>query len=467
MAADDVAGMTVDDALSVLGGALTPDQDAVVQQNQELGWFFVGVDDQGQICFTDDPPIRPYAAESVPLPETSNNWTISFYMDNLNEKYQFESVNGTASMYIPAGETFSPSLYFVDSKISLPRGAVVNSMSDLRVAYRLGQQTREYSMTFSDFIGYLSTDVSVDRDYFYDGSTLYYPIDVACTRLRFESDEDVVVLDGPNTTLPDDGLVRLTSLSLTWGYDYDPAGMIVDAVDKGAADIIDNANKNHEENKGLLGKIISGITELPQKIWGLISDGLKALFIPSDDFLDKQLQAFGDSFDKMGFLGYPLSRSIDFLTGLADAGSSDFKFAGYTFLSAGKFVIPSYSISFNGKSYKLWDDIKWSYNDFFGYMPDAVNALLTMFIYLLGGLCVVSYAMHMARKYFGVILSDNVVLSVFGSLDNTVLDAMVDDLTEEEEYELDFYRERDRRIRRQLELSDYMVHGTRIHHKGG
>lgn len=32
-------------------------------------------------------------------------------------------------------------------------------------------------------------------------------------------------------------------------------------------------------------KIVTGITELPQKLWTLISDGLKSLFVPSEDFI--------------------------------------------------------------------------------------------------------------------------------------------------------------------------------------
>lgn len=62
----------------------------------------------------------------------------------------------------------------------------------------------------------------------------------------------------------------------------------LNGVDSGFQLHIDQTSEETAELKGIKGvlqNVFNSITELPQKLWNIISDGLKSLFIPSEDYL--------------------------------------------------------------------------------------------------------------------------------------------------------------------------------------
>lgn len=502
-ASDDVAGMSVEDALSILEGkpattaspasdpAETLDTDPPMLRVASAPIFtpYVSIFSEANVFVGKESGVAKYQKFNI-QPFYAN----IFSVDNYSAP-SFGNTHLNSLVLFYDSYSFSDPCSYFRFHLSLENGSVIfnaESSNSIKLyfvsddGYGLSCDL-SFDATTKDFYCKIPSSYLTTDGYFYIEAKGYFRQEsIKCNALDRFSDLSVNDFIIPTSSLPS----SLSSSSLKdWVYldrskcrDFpetipsaspDPSGGGTGGgtdgtpappatSDPALGTIDDSINKQmqqdqeqHEETKGLLGRIIDGITSIPSKIIDLLTDALKALFVPSDDFLDKQLQAFGDSFDAMGFLGYPLSRSIDFLTGLSDSGSSDFTFAGYIFMSGDNFIIPSYSLSIGGKSYKLWDNITWSYDGFFNYFPSEVKALLSMFIYLLGGLCVVSYALHMARKYFGVILSDNAVLSVFGSLDNTVLDAMVDDLSEEEQYELDWWRRQEKARLDHMELEGF------------
>lgn len=95
---------------------------------------------------------------------------------------------------------------------------------------------------------------------------------------------------------------------------------------------IDDTNKKLDEaeetRKGILETIkgiFSAIAELPKKLVELLIEGLKSLFIPSDDFFSNKFDELTQNVEKkMGVLAYPLTITIEtfqFLLTVEDTGS--------------------------------------------------------------------------------------------------------------------------------------------------
>lgn len=95
-------------------------------------------------------------------------------------------------------------------------------------------------------------------------------------------------------------------------------------------DIINNANKNHEETKKQLEEsndtsksILQNIIALPKTIINLLTDTLKSLFIPSDDFWQNNFNDVEDLIEKkLGVLGYPfilVNNTLNFFLTLDDS----------------------------------------------------------------------------------------------------------------------------------------------------
>ena len=99
--------------------------------------------------------------------------------------------------------------------------------------------------------------------------------------------------------------------------------------------------QQHEETKGLLGSIIDGILALPQKIIDLLSDLLKALFVPDGEFIQSwvsDLQAWFEQ--KFGVLALPFTLMTTLISAFSSS-SSDVSL-----------VFPSFSLM----GYEVWSD---------------------------------------------------------------------------------------------------------------
>jgi len=133
--------------------------------------------------------------------------------------------------------------------------------------------------------------------------------------------------------------------------------------------------------------IINGIVELPVKLVTLLIDGLKALFIPSDDFFSKW---FGDMSDfmekKLGFLAYPFTLFLDFcefFLNLKDTGNYVISFSGWDMPIFGGKIIPSFH-------YDLGELLKTDYIDLIHTLYLAFVDVIVLFGFL--RLCKNKYA---------------------------------------------------------------------------
>lgn len=122
----------------------------------------------------------------------------------------------------------------------------------------------------------------------------------------------------------------------------------------------EGAQERHEETKGLLNTIISwlksivtGITELPGKIVSALMDGLKTLFIPSEE----DLQGFKDKYqtllsERLGFIWqageWITSFGSEFLTSISGGSAAELVFPGVSFPMNGEIIelIPETPIDF-------------------------------------------------------------------------------------------------------------------------
>lgn len=97
------------------------------------------------------------------------------------------------------------------------------------------------------------------------------------------------------------------------------------------SEIIDNANKNHEETKKQLEEanntsksILQTILDFPKKIVDMIIEALKTLFIPSDDFWQNNFDKIETLITKkLGVLGYPfvlVNNTLNFFLSIDDSG---------------------------------------------------------------------------------------------------------------------------------------------------
>lgn len=93
-----------------------------------------------------------------------------------------------------------------------------------------------------------------------------------------------------------------------------------------------------------IGNILTSITELPGKLWTLISDGLQALFIPTEE----QMQDVSDKYDgllegKLGFVYQLFSFVVDTFgklqSALAAPDNYSFHFPGVSFPMSGEMMV--------------------------------------------------------------------------------------------------------------------------------
>ncbi len=70
---------------------------------------------------------------------------------------------------------------------------------------------------------------------------------------------------------------------------------ITGEIDESTQDIIANDNANAEKTHGFLQNIWDSIVSLPQKLWSLIETGLKALFVPDEEYMS----GYSDKWDTL------------------------------------------------------------------------------------------------------------------------------------------------------------------------
>lgn len=143
-------------------------------------------------------------------------------------------------------------------------------------------------------------------------------------------------------------------------YNKSDSGLIGGGSSSGTTE--EGAQERHEETKGLLNTIISwlksivtGITELPGKIVSALLDGLKTLFIPSEE----DLQGFKDKYqmllsERLGFIWqageWITSFGSEFLTSISGGSAAELVFPGVSFPMNGEIIelIPETPIDFTG-----------------------------------------------------------------------------------------------------------------------
>lgn len=115
---------------------------------------------------------------------------------------------------------------------------------------------------------------------------------------------------------------KLDSLNKTMQDNQKQTNEKLDKVDQSIKDQTVQQKQQHEETKGLLGKIIQGITDLPE----LIGNVLKGLFIPEDGWVEGKFQELQDKFsDSLGIIAYPFEVVIDFFS-LFDIPDEEYTF---------------------------------------------------------------------------------------------------------------------------------------------
>lgn len=172
-------------------------------------------------------------------------------------------------------------------------------------------------------------------------------------------------------------------------YYVTPEGQIVDVLNTQ----LQQDQAQHEETKGLLGNIIDGITSLP----GKLVNGIKSLFIPSDDYFSNLIEdektlcsdhlgvlyqaweAFSGVSDALS------SDSVD--TGLSGTGL-DTSFVDYAANNPGSFKFPGLSFDIQGETHTLWTEKVVSMSDYLAqwrlsWVP-TLTKLLSGFVILLG-----------------------------------------------------------------------------------
>lgn len=153
------------------------------------------------------------------------------------------------------------------------------------------------------------------------------------------------------------GNVTSITYATIWGATYDikdPSGSIVLPGVSGDTPWIDTSGGDGEYS-GILGsissainKVISSITSLPGKIIDGIISGLKALFIPSDDFFSDYVNEIKEDLEAHNsFIALALSIFAQFLDCFANLSNTEpvLSFPGLEFM--GHTLIPAISYNFN------------------------------------------------------------------------------------------------------------------------
>lgn len=171
--------------------------------------------------------------------------------------------------------------------------------------------------------------------------------------------------------------------------------------------------ENTETNKSILGKIgdiLNFINPFSDKFFGkvlvdLILDGLKSLFVPSDDFFSNWLDDLNQYFsDVFGILYYPFDLLIDFLNRFSNIAGSD-----------PIINIPEFKLEFMGFSAVLIKSFSYNFNDLLtnDTLKTIHNIYLT-FVDIILWLGIVYLASNLMKHIIGS-MSGEVIDDVAGS----------------------------------------------------
>lgn len=269
--------------------------------------------------------------------DIDNNYECSLYMYRGAYFDVVSPVTVIGNKMVLSGKLSSYPRYIIRSGTT-ERNIILNS-SDLQCCLLVnGEPVGEYIQGDTlDFTGYV-LDLS-------DIGT----VTSLGIRVRNASSESVV---GSGTN----GFVRVDSWSFGW---YVSDTLLVEGGQQGGVD---------EETKGLLGTIIGWLTQikdgitgvagaiaaLPGQFMSVLIDGLKSLFIPSqDDFTQLKAQYEALLSERLGFVWQVGEWVVDFgqsvLSAMQGGGDYAFNFPGITVsLPEGTFtVIPAQTVSFD------------------------------------------------------------------------------------------------------------------------
>lgn len=144
--------------------------------------------------------------------------------------------------------------------------------------------------------------------------------------------------------------------------------------DKNAQDIINNQNSGNQAIQDNADKntetIVEKVEDVKNGIISGIVDGIKGLFLPSDDFFKAYFDDLYAWFsDRFGFLSFP----VDLLIRLVDM------FLGASFKDC-VLVLPSFSIS----GYPLWGDLSFNLTEFlntnFPFLLTSIQMVTSIYL---------------------------------------------------------------------------------------
>lgn len=144
-----------------------------------------------------------------------------------------------------------------------------------------------------------------------------------------------------------------------------------------AQDIIDNADENTDE-----------VTSAIEDHGNFIINGLKSLFIPSDEYFKEYFDDLYEWFsDRFGFLSFPLDLLVELVDLFANSSEVDCIL-----------TLPSFSIS----GYELWEDMSFNLTDFleeyFAFLLVAIRTVTSIYL-------IMSFVHLCERKYDEVMMN--------------------------------------------------------------
>ena len=322
-----------------------PITDEMIQAMEENGYLYGGQNEDGVYCFTEMPyQMSTFSLDVGYVPESSIICTVEGWADSV-----YMSITSTNGIITIPSNTYDE---FVADYIRYGNCTLVDELP-------LGTTFKNIQIGWVLNTGYADTVVGIYQDQTNTvklvGSSSSTAFPVTCT---ISADDDNAVsywkTENDNTTQTDHTTKAITLTdkievftyaigeeggqiypqSMVFTVDVDETYLtnnaiaeVGDKVDK-VKDSIDEQTEvieeNHEETKGLLGTIIEGITSLPSKIWEVVSDGLKALFIPEDGWLEQQFDNMKSNLeDSLGFLTFPFVLIEDFLNLFTQAADAD------------------------------------------------------------------------------------------------------------------------------------------------
>lgn len=271
-----------------------------------------------------------------------HNLTSSIWIQN-----QLTVANNDGSVLMRAGETYDFLLENIYFGMSIDIG-------DTSIVEMFKQGVISWYYVYSDGTQSAVVEVNIVTDseqdvFIYNSRTGNHSL-----KLNIEPEKDIVKVHFIEDSFPHDWLGNY-DVTATYG-DID----VIAGFDSAMKLTIDKQDKNTGLLEGILGgisdlwktcesgfaNIVKGITELPQKLWELIENGLKNLFVPSeesmtaykdkwDELLESRLGAvyqvvnvLTDSWDEV--MAADQMDSIDFPSATINLAGTPFTFGGYT-----------------------------------------------------------------------------------------------------------------------------------------